>query len=180
MRILPIFAGAALALTLTACATPEVTDSPDGKAAAAPKSKAAAQAKIGDTISLKGNESGLKMSVTVVRVSTSARGKNEFEQPEKGQRFVAVQITLKNVGSIAYDDSPGNGAKIIDTEDQQYDEAMSEVAAGPSIGSSVKLGPGSTRKGYLVFSVPKKVKVAKFQLTLDSGLASQSAEWRLN
>jgi hypothetical protein len=74
---------------------------------------------------------------------------------------------------------PGNGAKLIDVEDQQYDAALNDVALGPSIGSDVKLGPGSTRKGYLVFSVPKKIKLAKFQFTLDSGFAPQSAEWLL-
>lgn len=163
---------------MNACTTAEVTSSPDGKTASPPKSSAA-PAKIGDTISLKGNERGLKIAVTVVRVSPSAMGKDEFNQPEKGQRFVAVQITLKNVGSIAYDHSPGNGAKLIDVEDQQYDAALTDVALGPSIGSDVKLGPGSTRKGYLVFSVPKKIKLAKFQFTLDSGLAPQSAEWLL-
>jgi hypothetical protein len=179
MRTIPLLAGAALALTVSACTPTEVTSSPDGKTAAAPKSKAAAQAKVGDTITLKGNESGLKIAVTVVRVSPSAKGKDEFNQPEKGHRFVAVQITLKNVGSVAYDDSPGNGAKIIDTEDQQYDADIADVAAGPSIGSDVKLGAGSTRKGYLVFSVPRKAKLAKFQFTLDSGFASQAAEWLL-
>jgi hypothetical protein len=167
-----------LTLTLTACTTSEVTSSPDGKTSSPPTSSAA-PAKIGDTISLKGNERGLKIAVTVVRVSPSAKGKDEFNQPEKGQRFVAIQIALKNVGSIAYDDSPGNGAKLIDVEDQQYDVALSDVALGPSIGSAVKLGPSSARKGYLVFSVPKKVKLATFQFTLDSGFAPQSAEWLL-
>jgi hypothetical protein len=37
--------------------------------------------------------------------SVEAKGKDEFNQPEKGQRFVAIQIALKNAGSIAYDDS---------------------------------------------------------------------------
>jgi hypothetical protein len=163
---------------LNACTTAEVTSSPDGKPPAR-RSRAPLRRRFGDTISLKGNERGLKIAVTVVRVSPSAMGKDEFNQPEKGQRFVAVQITLKNVGSIAYDHSPGNGAKLIDVEDQQYDAALTDVALGPSIGSDVKLGPGSTRKGYLVFSVPKKIKLAKFQFTLDSGFAPQAAEWLL-
>jgi hypothetical protein len=107
-----------LALTLAACTPPEVTSSPDGKIASPRKSKAATQAKIGDTISLKGNEPGLKIAVTVVKVSPSAKAKDEFNRPEQGQRFVAIQIALKNIGSIAYDDTPGNGAKLIDIEDQ--------------------------------------------------------------
>jgi hypothetical protein len=51
--------------------------------------------------------------------------------------------------------------KLVDAEDQQYDATLNDVAIGQSIGSDVKLGPGSSRKGYLVFSVPRKIKLAK-------------------
>ncbi|MFF4242615.1 DUF4352 domain-containing protein [Actinomadura geliboluensis] len=169
---------AVLTLGLTACAPAEVTSSPDEKPAKAQKTQEI-QAKVGDTITLKGNDEGLKVAVTVVKVAQKAKGKSDFDQPESGQRFAAVQVRLKNVGTIAYDDSPGNGAKVVDAQDQQYESYIGDVALGPSIGSSVKLAPGSTRKGYLVFSVPKKVKLTKFQFTLDSGFAAQSGEWLL-
>jgi hypothetical protein len=175
---------AVLSLALTACAGTEVTSSPDKKPAnsgshsTSAKSQAA-PAGIGDTITLKSNEDNLKLEVTVVKAISSAKPKDEFNVPEQGQRFAAVQIRLKNVGSTTYDDSPGNGAKLIDGQDQQYDEAMSDIAQGPSIGSSVKLAPGGSRKGYLVFAVPKKAKIAKFQFALDSGFGPQAGEWLL-
>lgn len=80
-------------LTLAGCTTSEVTSNPDGKTSSLAKSTAA-PARIGDTISLRGNERGLKMAVTVLKFSPSAKGKNEFEQPDEGQRFVAVQIAI--------------------------------------------------------------------------------------
>lgn len=171
---------ALITLGLTACAPTEVTSSPDEQPATAPQTQETQgkQAKIGDTITLKGSESELKLAVTVVKFAQSAKSKDEYSGPEPGERFAAVQITLKNVGSIAYDDSPDNGAKLIDDEDQQYDAGLGEVALGPSLGS-VRLAPGSTRKGYMVFSVPKDAKISKFQFTLDSGFASQSGEWLL-
>lgn len=178
MKKTHLLLSAVLTLGLTACAPAEVTSSPDEKPAEAQKTQEV-QAKVGDTITLKGNDEGMKVAVTVVKVAQKAEGKDEFNQPEPGQRFAAVQIRLKNVGTIAYDDSPGNGAKVVDAQDQQYESYLGDVALGPSIGSDVKLAPGSTRKGYLVFSVPKKAKLTKFQFTLDSGFATQSGEWLL-
>lgn len=171
---------AVLALALTACTPTEVTSSPDDTPAGPVEKKTQkAEARIGDTITLKGNEDGLKLEVTVVKALSSAKPKDEFFVPEPGQRFAAVQIRLKNVGSTTYDDSPANGATLVDAQDQQYDETMGQIAQGPSIGSSVKLAPGGTRKGYLVFSIPKKAKIARFQFALDSGFGPQTGEWLL-
>lgn len=175
---------AALALALTACTGTEVTNSPDdpttgSESHGSSEKTHAAPAGIGDTITLKSSEDDLRLEVTVVKAVASAKPKDEFNVPEPGQRFAAVQIRLKNVGSTTYDDSPGNGAKLIDSEDQQYDETMGEVAHGPSIGSSVTLAPGGSRKGYLVFSVPKKAEIAMFQFALDSGFGPQTGEWLL-
>lgn len=179
-----LFLPVLLSFALTACTGTEVTSSLDNKPAAAEGQKApskghGAQAKIGDSITLTGAEDGLKLEVAVLKVVLPAKPKDEFNVPEPGNRFAAVQVRLKNVGSTAYDDSPGNGAQLIDAEDQQYDEALSEIALGTSIGASVKLAPGGSRKGYLVFEVPKKAKLSKFQFTLDSGFGPQAGEWLL-
>ncbi len=171
---------AALGLALTGCApATEVTSTPDD-AGGDPSKRANQTAKVGSQITLTGMEKELKIAVKVARVIRNAKGKDEFNRPEKGSRFVAVQIVLKNVGTQAYDDSPTNGAKLIDADDQQYDADFSEIAAGPFIGSAVKIAPGNSRKGFIVFLVPKTAKLAKFQFTLDSGFAGQSGEWALN
>ncbi|MBX6767436.1 MAG: DUF4352 domain-containing protein [Actinomadura rubrobrunea] len=185
MKKIAVFVATLVALT--ACAPSTVTSAPDEEKSATSTKKArtsakkagAQSAKVGDTITLKGNDPDLKIATTVLKVVPRAKGKNEFFTPEEGHRFVAVQLLLKNVGSVAYDDSPGNGAVLIDTQDQQYNSGLEEVANGPSIGGSVKLAPGSSRKGYIVFSVPAKAEPAKFQFTLDSGFAGQTGEWRL-
>src|SRR5690606_24737697 len=93
---------ALITLGLTACAPTDVTSSPDEQPATAPQTQETQgkQAKIGDTITLKGSESELKLAVTVVKFAQSAKSKDEYSGPEPGERFAAVQITLKNVGSI--------------------------------------------------------------------------------
>ncbi|MEO3782431.1 DUF4352 domain-containing protein [Actinocorallia sp. B10E7] len=170
---------AVLALALTGCAAPEVTNTPDGAdKEQGQKQDAAKAAKVGDKITLAGSDEELKIAVTVLKV-VNTKSTDEFTTPEKGNRFVAVRLALKNVGSQAYDDSPSNGAKLIDADDQQYDAALvTGVAAGPLL-DTVKLAPGKGRQGVIVFSVPKKTKLAGFQFALDSGFAPQTGEWTL-
>ncbi len=171
---------AGLVLALTACAAgTEVTSTPDGpQEGQQPRAEAGRTAKVGDKITLAGSDENLKVAVTVLKV-VNTRSTDAFE-PEKGNRFVAVRIALKNTGTLPYDDSPSNGAKLLDADDQQYDAALvTGVAAGPLL-DSVKMAPGKGRQGVIVFSVPKSAKPASFQFTLDSGFAPQTGEWTLS
>ncbi|MEO3782441.1 DUF4352 domain-containing protein [Actinocorallia sp. B10E7] len=124
-------------------------------------------------------DGGLKVAVTLVKAVRDAKGKDMFSQAAKGKRLFAVQLALKNVGTETYQDSPSNGALVFDADDQQYNADFREVAAGPSLSSSLKLAPGRSGRGFLVFEVPAKAKVTRFQLALDSGFADQSGEWLL-
>lgn len=181
MKNFLVVPAAAFLLGVSGCAASEVTTSPDAPAddtSQQKKQQGQETAKVGDKITLKGTDENLKVAVAVLKVANT-KSTDQFITPEKGMRFVAVRIALKNVGSLPYEDSPANGAKLIDTDDQQYDAALvTGVSAGPLL-ESVKLAPGKGRRGVLVFSVPKKAKPAGFQFTLDSGFAPQTGEWQL-
>ncbi|RJL32166.1 DUF4352 domain-containing protein [Bailinhaonella thermotolerans] len=133
-------------------------------------------ASAGDTLTLKGDPEGLTMDVTVNKVLQNARGEDEYTTPERGKRFVAIQVTLKNSGQIVYQDSPENGAVLVDAEGEQYMPSYQRVSGGQPL-STAKIGPGDRRRGYLVFEVPKKAKIATFQFTLNSGFAGETGEW---
>src|SRR5829696_2008734 len=60
-----------------------------------------------------------------------------------------------------------------------YTENLSETTSCQSIGSSIKIAPGSKRAGCLTFEIPKTAKPAVFQFTLDSGFADVTGEWQL-
>lgn len=96
--------------------------------------------------------------------------------PNKGNRFVAVQLRLTNVGTLNYDDSPSNGAALIDVEGQQYTSAFFDSAEGAPLGSP-KIAVGAMRLGFITFEVPKSVDLALFQFTLDSGFGPETGEW---
>lgn len=170
----------ALVLGASGCDT-EVTTTPDAPGGSAPQQEQGQEqrtARIGDTITLEGSDEELKVAVTVLKVMNT-KSTDSFISPEDGNRFVAVRLRLENVGSQVYDDSPVNGAKLIDAGDQQHDTVLvTGVAAGPLL-DSVKLGPGKRRQGVVVFSIPKKAKPVGFQFALDSGFAPQTGEWEL-
>lgn len=142
------------------------------------KAKSAAPAKLKQPITIRGNEDGAKTQVTAVKFVNSVKSTDGFSTPEKGQRWIGVQFRIKNTGTLAYDDAPSNGAKVIDTHGQQFesDITASSINAGPMLPALTKVAVGGSALGYLVFAVPKASKVSKIQFSEDSGFAD-TAEW---
>jgi hypothetical protein len=103
---------------------------------------------------------------------------DDFMKPAAGNRFVAVQFKVTNTGTAAYDDSPSNGAKVLDAEGQQFTSALADSKAGPNLPGSVKLAPGGTAKGFITFEVPSATKVTGAQFSTKSGFG-QTAEWKI-
>jgi hypothetical protein len=138
-----------------------------------------AGAAVGDTIDLAGMDDGEKVAATVVRVVDPARPASDLDQPESGTRLVGVRLKLVNIGSTVYSDSPDNGSVLVDKAGQSFSADLSSISEGASFPGSVKMTPGSTRLGYVVFAVPNSSTVSSFQFTLDSGFADQTGEWSL-
>ena len=136
-----------------------------------------AGAGVGDTIDLTGMDDGERIAATVVRVVDPARPASDFDEPEAGTRVVGVRLKLVNTGSTVYSDSPVDGSVLVDKAGQSFTAELASISAGASFPGSVKISPGSTRLGYVVFAVPNSSTVDSFQFTLDSGFADQTAEW---
>lgn len=141
-------------------------------------SSSSSAAKIGDALTVKGMDT--TVSVTATKFVPVARSTDQFMKPGKGKRYVAVQFQITNKGSKAYDDSPSNGAKVIDGQGQQYDASMMdpETAAGPNFPASVKIVPGGKALGFIVFEVPMKAKITQVQFAMDSGF-SDAGQWNV-
>jgi len=135
-----------------------------------------AVANVGSTIVLKGDNDGEQITATLLAVVDPAHA-GSFFRPDKGKRFVGVQMKLTNSGTAVYSDSPSNGAAIIDKGDHQWQADIGEIE--PDLGSP-KMAPGESRVGFMTFELPKGEKPAKFQLTLDSGFADQTGEWQID
>ncbi|MFI6413290.1 DUF4352 domain-containing protein [Streptomyces sp. NPDC050585] len=159
--------------TATTPAAPPTPPTPS-----APRTGASVAA-VGDTLDLEGIQEGEALAVTVVKVVDPARPDNEFSSPDADERYVAVQFRLRNTGTAVYDDSPHNGATLVDTQGQSFAPTITEVAAGPGFPGSVTVPPGDTALGYVVFAVPQSSKVAKVQFAMDSGFSQNVGQWRV-
>ncbi|MFF4197033.1 DUF4352 domain-containing protein [Nonomuraea sp. NPDC001831] len=145
---------------------------------APPRKAEPSTASVGGAITLEGFE-GLKMAVTLTKLVDPATA-GQYQAPKAGYRLVAVQLTLKNVGPTVYSDSPTNGAVLIDADDQQYQSSFQDVREGQGFGGTATINNGDSRKGVIVYEVPKSAKVVKFQFALNSGFADQKGEWTLS
>ncbi|MFC3986432.1 DUF4352 domain-containing protein [Streptosporangium jomthongense] len=187
-RLLALTLGTAAALT--ACGTPTVTTSPDTAAQEAAISKPSAaessatpakkKAGVGDIITLTGSEETLKVSVKVAKVITKGAPANDMVKADAGKRLYGVELVLKVTGTATYDDSPSNGAKVIDDEGQEYDASLFGEIAGTHKLNATTIAPGDVRKGTLVFEVPTNAKITRFQFALNSGFADQKGVWAVN
>lgn len=174
----------ALCLSLSSCAgDSEISTEPKPKAPASKTPDAQPtkpkDAKIGDTITVKGMEDGQQLDVTVKKVDDPATSSVEGFAPEAGNRWIGVQFELVNTGTKPYDDSPGNGTQVADSEGQRFGGVFADIKAGPSMASSVKLAPGDKALGWLTFEVPKASKVASVQFGMNSGFSDQTGQWKL-
>jgi hypothetical protein len=141
-----------------------------------PPSSDSNNAGVGDAITLAGQDSGSEMRVKVLQVIYPATPSDQYDSPSTGHVYGAVRIRLTNVGTVAYNDSPSNGAAIIDSKDQQYDSTYGGLE--PALHSLI-IGAGDSRVGFISFEVPEGTKLRTFQFTLDSGFGPETGEWNL-
>ncbi len=164
---------------ITACQSASVNTTPaSGSHTGGNKSASPANvAHIGSTLDLTGNSSNEKVTVTLVRVISRAHGSDQFTTPDHGKRFYAIQLRLHNIGSATYNDSPSNGAKVVDSTGQSYESDLSDVSHCQSFPGSETLAPDATGLGCIVFQVAKNAHISQVQFALDSGFASDTGQW---
>lgn len=150
------------------------TEAPESAAEAQPSTAA-----VGGALTLTGIDPGLKMTVTLTKVVNPATP-DQYSKPKTGNKLVAIELTLANSGQAVYDDSPTNGATLIDGEGQQFRPTYSDVVEGQAFGGTSTINMGDSRKGVIVFEVPESAQPGKFQFALNSGFADQKGEWALS
>lgn len=136
-------------------------------------------ARVGDTLTLSGNEDGLRLAVKVLEVIDPV-GVGQFDQPDAGNRYIGVRVRLTNAGTASYSDSPSNGAKLIDDQDEQQDGSLISGECDSDFGASTKIAPGSSRVGCLPFELNASRDPATFQFALESGFGDENGEWDIS
>ncbi|MGW1072004.1 DUF4352 domain-containing protein [Streptomyces sp. NPDC002537] len=132
----------------------------------------------GTAATLKGLKPGEQLDVTFKDWSDKVTTTNQFSRPKPGEKYVAAQFELVDTGTVQYEDSPQNGAKAVDDKGQSYKgTVLTNASVSPVLDAGLKLPVGRKALGWIVFQVPEKFDARTVQFGLDSGLASQQAEW---
>ncbi|GAA0993159.1 hypothetical protein GCM10009555_083320 [Acrocarpospora macrocephala] len=161
--------------TVKTAGTGDETEEPQETAAPAEGAR-----RLGQAIELHGIAEETVVQVTARRIIAPARPANQYIVPKEGSQYIAVELVLKNVGEKLYNDAPTNSGKLIDVDGQQYNAAFAEVRDGVSLNGMVTVSVGDSRRGVLVYEVPKGTKLAKYQFVLDSGYGKDQGEWVIN
>src|SRR4051812_16562586 len=94
-------------------------------------------AKLGDTGTGRGLQLGTKVEATVLKVYDPATPASQFLTPRDGYRYVAIEMTIKNVGDDTFTDSPVVGAALIDADGQTMQFSVGDVKEGQQFGGAV-------------------------------------------
>ncbi|GAA2166209.1 uncharacterized protein DUF4352 [Humibacillus xanthopallidus] len=158
--------------------TPGTTSSVSGSMPSTPAAPSAKTASLGQAIALTGIDPATKASVTVTKVVDPTTSTDGISTPSPGNRYVGVEITIKNTGAASYEETPSNCARLVDHSGRGFDtETILSIAEGPLFPLSVNLLPGEQATGYVVFEVPTSSQVTHVQFAMDSGVAENSGAW---
>ncbi len=177
------YAPAALAiLALTGCGTTTIVttvQSSSPKPIAAKHEAAQHQLSIGDSATLKGEQSGEQLEATLLSFKESITA-GEYDTPQSGMKYVGVTLKLTNIGTVPYSDSPSNGATILTASGAQGKIALiSSGECSEGFATSVKIAPGESQEGCIPFELPQEDTAARLQWTPSSGFGEETAEWSL-
>jgi len=130
---------------------------------------------IGGTLTVRGKLPGESLQVQLVSIRDPAS--SSVIQPDPGNRFVGIQLAVRNVGTSTHHDSPSNGTALFSTDGQR---SLADVldAVQPALGT-LTLPPGATATGFITFQVAASATLARFNLTLDLGFGPQTGTWIL-
>jgi len=110
--------------------------------------------KIGDKVNLNGKT----IIVNGVKAYTS---QNQFLAPKSGNKFVAVDVTLRNDSEEAYNYNVLEFS-LQDNQDYSYSNATTDIKPCLTVGA---IQPGQTTRGFIAFEIPSENESVKLVYT---------------
>ena len=99
--------------------------------------------------------------------------------PSDGQRLYAVEFTLDNTGTIAYDENAGVQATVTDTSGKSYTDALVDAIGCKEFGAPHDIAPGASQTACVTFDVPATATIKEIAYIPDGGQDTQTGEWPL-
>jgi hypothetical protein len=116
---------------------------------------------VGSTVTVKGQGKDV-IAVTVGKIEDPLLAYGA----DPGMRVIGVNVTVKNVGKVKYDDSPSG---FVSTSDGQISPSLITGSGPCNTPSALKLASGQAKSFCLPFQVEKGGKLAFVQYNVDSG-----------
>lgn len=122
----------------------------------------------------RGDRPTLKVSAERARPVRSA---TKGVRPDKGMVFLGLPISVTNAGETTFDALTGFGVTMTNAEGLtlRLDPRVTKLRHGRVL-VLMKLRPGATARGMIVFHVPRGTRPPNAQLTVGSGL-TRTAQW---
>jgi len=107
----------------------------------------------------------IKMDNLTFVVNGTREVKDEFMNPGPGNIFLAIDVTVENVGEKVELVSSLGMFDLRDVEGNRYEQALFVTTGKASLNGEV--APGKKLRGEIVFKVPKEVKGLEFIIKPD-------------
>lgn len=154
---------------------------------AAPSSGSASStgAKLGDTLSLTGRglSNASTVDVTLNKFVDDVKPRLGTGAPEDGSRLVAAEFTVVNTDTVAYGDIPYNPPTVIDAAGGEHHGKPGRSTVGEPLGNGIimNISPGQRNTGWVIFDVPKGVKVTTVTFLMNpiSNDPARTGKWTL-
>lgn len=133
-------------------------------------------------VSLTNSLNGEKIEITVTKVVDPAIPRPGSGTPDPGDRFVAVQYGIHNVGTLPYDGDTAQIAAILaDRQGQQFKPVFVQpkTSAGPNLPDSFNVVPGQKILGNVVFELPDASLPGQAQWNMGMGFGG-TAMWNIS
>ena len=97
-----------------------------------------------------------------------------------GDRLFAVRLTVTNLGKRPWLSQPGTTALVTDSDNVTHSGIGSvRIREGRVLPDTLRVAPGRTVRGYVVFQLPRTTSVTGFTLTVGPG-QPRTATWTIN
>src|SRR5262249_29872704 len=135
------------------------------------------QGGIGAPITLRGTDTELEVRVTRVLDPAPVSPGDQTLSPR--DRFVGVELVLRNIGQGVYAESPLSDSKLFAGATQADSVNLIVGPCGGHFASNAILRLGRRVTGCVPFERRSGLRQSRFQFALDSGLGAEVGTWRL-
>lgn len=100
------------------------------------------------------------LAVTLYAIRDPAVSTNSLDKPHAGNRYVALDVTIENVGSGSQDYNKFE-ATVKTTDDRKFQIGFGARGGEPDLGSGTNQ-PGEKSRGWVTFEIPSGAVLASF------------------